>query len=511
MNFSFIALTMALATASAAPVARKNFKLNGTRNLRKDSPLTKALMKNARPYKAANGTSRKLEENGFDGSYNFKFDKCVDIKTYDEGNFENYADAITAGTVVPTKSFVIFHVCTDATCDYDSEDDLYIVDLPTYLGTVATFHAQGKANYCEACQEFADTCAVEEEEEEVEEDADAEEADAEAEAEDEPEEDEPEEEEEERAEEENREEENREGEEQEGDGRKLKKTRRTKQTQRRTKQAIDCDQCQAYECYAEQEEGADDLDEQAAEWIKGVAECAQAEIQYNGADVFYGAMCDDYGDGVELAVFLDDKCSLYSKDIAFNQIYYKEEGNDAYNYLTYAENYIKKAFANEMSCLAVEYYDPNEEQNEDEEERYEMNGYCQQVLKNNAYDYTQCEEDEDAQQLYTEDGTYAYDVEYNNNLKAEAVCAVIKRMENAGDYYHAYDASSSGTWYKRDKHGKIVVESQKGSSGLSGGAIFGIIAAIAVVIGGAAFAVMKKKQKKGDIAESAEYQGGALS
>lgn len=176
MNFSLTALTAALAaTAATAAPTRKSIKLS--RNLRKNSPVTKALLRKATPYKSG----RKLEDQvALDGSYNFKFSQCVDVKTFDEDNDANYAEQIAAGTVVPTKSYVIFHVCTDATCGYDGEDDLYIVDLPTYLGTVATFHAEKKAKYCEACEQFADVCNVqeEEEEEEVAEDAD-EEADGE--------------------------------------------------------------------------------------------------------------------------------------------------------------------------------------------------------------------------------------------------------------------------------------------------------------------------------------------
>jgi hypothetical protein len=283
------------------------------------------------------------------------------------------------------------------------------------------------------------------------------------------------------------------------------------QNQRRTsKVAINCDQCQAYGCYEEDQDG-DDLDELAAEWIQKVSECEKAEVQVNGVDVYYGAMCDDYGDGVELAVFLDDKCSLYTSQIAFNTVYMKEEGNDAYNYLTYAENYIKSAFSDVMSCDNVEYYDANEEQEDAaENQNNEMNDYCKEILRDGALSYSQCEADEDAQQLVTESG-YAYDLAYGDDINLEEVCAVVKRMENAGEYFNAYDSSTSGTWYKRDKKGQIIVESNSQESGLSGGAIFGIIAAVAAVVGGAAFVMMKKKEKKGDIAESAEYQGGALS
>ena len=157
MKFTIASTALIATMASAAP--QRNVKLS--RNLRESSPVTKALLTRARPY------SRELEgedEVQFDGSYNLKFSQCVDIKIYDEDNHAAYVDSIAAGTVVPTKSYVIFHVCTDATCDYEGTDDLYIVDLATYLGTVATYHAEKTQKFCEACGEFEDICNPEDDE-----------------------------------------------------------------------------------------------------------------------------------------------------------------------------------------------------------------------------------------------------------------------------------------------------------------------------------------------------------
>lgn len=499
----------ALIAAMASSTPQRNMKLS--HNLRKSSPVTKALLSRARPY------SRKLEgedEDQFDGNYNLKFSQCVDIKTYDEDNHAAYAESIAAGTVVPTKSYVIFHVCTDATCDYEGVDDLYIVDLATYLGTVATYHAEKTQNYCDACGEFEDVCNPEEEDndEDAVDEGDGEEEQEEEGDEEGGEEDNGEEDEQDRNEEEDQDEEEEEDEEKDEEDRKLKKSsgRVHGQAQRRTyKVAIDCDSCQANNCYAEEEEGEgnQDLDEQAAEWIQQVSECVQAEVQYNGENVYYGAMCDEYGDGVELAVFLDEQCSLYTSEVAFNSVYMKEEGNDAYNYLTYAENYIKSAFSDVMSCDNPEYFNAEEEQEDAEGDEEEMNEYCKEIFNQDALSYSTCEENEDAEELITDEG-YAYDLAFDEDLNIEEVCAVVKRMENAGEYFNAYDSSTSGTWYMRDKNGQITVE--KANAGLSGGAIFGIIAAIAAVVSGTAF-VMMKKDKKSDIAESAEYQGGALS
>lgn len=157
VKYSVVALTTAIAAVSAAK--SPPFKL-GKRNLRRGDPATEALLKKAIPYRKG-GKSRHLQEqnNEIDGSYNLKFSQCVDIKTLDENLFGN--DMISyaqAGQVVSSRSYVLFHVCQGSNCYYESEDDLYIVDLATYMKNVAVFHASKRRNYCNACNQFADSC-----------------------------------------------------------------------------------------------------------------------------------------------------------------------------------------------------------------------------------------------------------------------------------------------------------------------------------------------------------------
>jgi hypothetical protein len=162
MNFSLTALTLALTTTPtlASKIRLSNLRINSS----SDPALSRALLSKASPY-----NRRRAQDNeqaaALDGSYSLKFSSCVDVKLYDD-EFANseYADQIAAGTVTPTKSYVIFHVCTDQTCGYEGVDDLYIVDLASYLGTVATYHAEKSGKYCEACGEFEDVCNVVEEE-----------------------------------------------------------------------------------------------------------------------------------------------------------------------------------------------------------------------------------------------------------------------------------------------------------------------------------------------------------
>ena len=175
VKFSLLALASALATtANAAGVRRKNtIKLGNGNNraLRRGDPSTEALLKKARPYKqqGASAARRHLDENevAFDGSYSLKFSQCVDVKTANEDLFdEDIVQYAQEGQVVSSSSYVLFHVCQGETCDYDAENDIYMVDLATYLTNIAMYHSNKRADYCEACNEFEETCNPEQEENE---------------------------------------------------------------------------------------------------------------------------------------------------------------------------------------------------------------------------------------------------------------------------------------------------------------------------------------------------------
>ena len=147
-----------------------------------------------------------------------------------------------------------------------------------------------------------------------------------------------------------------------------------KKTDRKLANYINCNQCAAQGCFVDEEnqddryQSQEELDESISEWIAEVAECKETGALWNNMEVSVGFMCTEYGDGVELAAFLDNECSWYTTQKSFSDVYnYANDEDNQYNinYVTYAENHIKNAFSQTISCEVTQYDDPDEEDNGD--------------------------------------------------------------------------------------------------------------------------------------------------
>jgi len=180
-------------------------------------------------------------------------------------------------------------------------------------------------------------------------------------------------------------------------GRKLKEEQR-----KLAKQAISCDQCKAYECYAaenadDQVQSREELDEAVADWIDELVECKETGVYWNDMALYVSAMCTPYGDGVELAVFVDDECTMYTNQQSFYDVWDPSNDNEnGVNYLTYAEEILKSSFSEVTACSELQYGYPDgyagDDADEDgDDEENEMNEYCQEVLEgDNFVDFNNC-------------------------------------------------------------------------------------------------------------------------
>jgi hypothetical protein len=52
----------------------------------------------------------------------------------------------------------LFSICkTETECSYEPDDDLWMIDLETYMG-LTSYKPTLDANYCEACEQSYDWC-----------------------------------------------------------------------------------------------------------------------------------------------------------------------------------------------------------------------------------------------------------------------------------------------------------------------------------------------------------------
>lgn len=194
------------------------------------------------------------------------------------------------------------------------------------------------------------------------------------------------------------------------------------------------------------------LDEKVAEWIANFSKCQPLGAQWNGLDLYYGAVCNEYGDGVKFALFIDEDCTMYTTQDSFQDVYNATYQNDDIDLVTYAESYIKLAFSDSMSCLEPEYEEPRGDDvvlGDDNLDGSEVNKYCKEIFEGYAMNFNECNATSEEEE-FTEDDAfnwYNFDLKMEDTNNVEQVCSKVKQMDE--EYYHAHggSTSSSSSWY----------------------------------------------------------------
>jgi hypothetical protein len=293
----------------------------------------------------------------------------------------------------------------------------------------------------------------------------------------------------------------------------------------------------------------------AAEWLTMISQCYQTGAVYSSNGAYYqqggqnqgnmyaGFMCNDEGNGVEIGMFLDEMCTLYLPNEPFSnymnlydstyqqmtadiieftfsdakfdckdeEVIYTTENVDGYNQYQYqnynwnanqqeqeAAEWCQYLSNNDLGVSPVNMYDCgaySNNNNNNENNNYYYQRYGQYGGDDNAYKY-----------LYD---WYQFEISEENALDMSQVCLSVKK---ANGQLHTYYNGNNGHLYNYgsnkgasqqiedflDGSSTSSVSGYKKAKGMSGGAKFGIIAAVGVVVGAVVAVVIKVRSGASD-------------
>jgi hypothetical protein len=514
MKFLSLALAAVVGLTDAKKISRSDINHRVKNNLVNKN----VLMRGAKPYN--NAAKRKLEEeNQFEitGEYSIQFNSCTSMSVQNDEVIEdeNLLAMAANGDLVSDKDFILFNVCKTDYCEYYGEDEkmTFIAEVGTYFQAISQYLPNKVEEYCEACEENYDYCyamstgqtyypeGYEEEEEE----------------------------------EESQEEESEEEGEEEGEGedrRRKLNTKGRKLAQNQVIKFVDCQMCADYECLDFQQSSANgyydedgeyveaELDD-AMEWLNGFSECAETNAYMDDYQIYSNLMCNSAGTGLEIGLFMDDKCTLYSPKLAYKDIMQSAD-TTYYNMIsdvvefTFTNNGIECYNPEVVWYNEVDYYyeqmekaqngEEEEEEEEDDGEAPEAAEWCQELVQEDTavdlYDcgaYEQEEEQNDdanGDDYVANYDWYSFELTEEQEDDIQAVCAVYTGMiaaanaevdENTGGYSYYTPRTTFNP-----EHENLFNYETEGSKS-SGGKVFLWILIVAVVGGGAAAFFMQKQ------------------
>jgi hypothetical protein len=156
-------LALVLAVFTAASGASKTERVSGNR-LPADSKASRFIMEHA--VRVNRQGERILQQNSFELSslYSFQFDTCVSLRTQPNDNADFIFDSdleqyASKGAIVPQKSYILFNVCLTKYCDYyKADDNLFMIDVNTYMAAIGDYFVTRHEEYCSACVDSTNYC-----------------------------------------------------------------------------------------------------------------------------------------------------------------------------------------------------------------------------------------------------------------------------------------------------------------------------------------------------------------
>ena len=245
---------------------------------------------------------------------------------------------------------------------------------------------------------------------------------------------------------------------------------------------VDCDTCEANGCFNEdgEDQQQDDVDycEDGDNYYSGCtisedmvdefmqdASCRDTGISWYDAkgeeyNLRVGFVCDPDGYGVQVAVFLDDDCSLIHLGLDFSDLMY---GTYTYDLFMAVKEDIQKPYQESMDCLAcefVEIQDQNGDGNQDNQDAGEaqLSGICENIVQDSLDIYScggaEQNDDQNQQEQQNDDAVdmswYTVDIVSNDGgeINEEDVCFFVQdHLDELGSYQVLQSSKNGGGNY----------------------------------------------------------------
>jgi hypothetical protein len=235
------------------------------------------------------------------------------------------------GQIATTQSYVLFSICKTGNCTSVSDSSLLMVDLESYMG-LTQYRPAKTIDYCNACENAKDWCLY--------------------------------------------------GQYQNSSsangGRDL--------AGQVTEQPVSCTTCSTMGCFdASNNNKVDDGGhvniENVVAWVEALTACEATGSQWYNMDVYAQFMCNSQGTGVEIGIFLDNECTVYTALESYAGLFPNSP------YLTYSTSIVTYPFINDVNCAAdIEWVSPENWDSSmataiDDQYAAEANQYCQQLLQ----------------------------------------------------------------------------------------------------------------------------------
>lgn len=356
MKFHAFTLASALMHAVAATKTLSGDELNSM--LRSGKIDTQSLLKSSVPYRkealrklaenngqAANSAVYgSLGQNGITGDYSVSFNSCVSLTAEEDWasveNYESLATYIQREQIQSVRNYVLFNVCeTMGDCSNPSatESNTYMVDLNTWVAAMIGYLPSEKEQYCEGCANQAEYCQNYYK--------------------------------------------------YKADGIDYNKAAFFYDEIKF--QLIDCEQCAAYGC---SDENGDQYEQNGwyyvENWVASLTQCQQTGSQFNGVSEYAGLMCNSDGSGLEIAVYMDESCTLYNSLRSYRNTL--ADGDEAWAYYAKSQSVINTLFNYQFDCYGGDLI--------------YVNLFQQVYMDDSSYSYDPCQYDENTGTYMDEDG-----------------------------------------------------------------------------------------------------------